>query len=845
MSSTTHPKFFQRGRINARDLIKQDLEFIQDYATRYSISKTLTAEEIVHKIFESRQEFIPILPNHTWALEDDRIVLTERREPPAYPRYQSLPSNPLPLGDAFPEPPEDTFSRSPSPSSEEHIEERPSRLPLVYPPVGLGDQPVPDDWLQQMFEEYQENHETVVSELEKLVEEIKNISYETVRAMSKVRKEQSNTWHLLDTVKEVCGSEFVDKLLRDIHVTTRFEINRKLRASGIPSETVLPTADDEHGGTIRSKKFTRDKQIFGMSGGSMLALHEGPGPSQPSNSQVGAASSMEPLVEASIPEQISAASATRPSAPPKSSQSAAESTVNQVTEPSESAVAAPSLRRSTRNKRSRAISTDNPSEDLATLRSKRRKASPPVDVRPVPQESTSNAVLPPTSTPPVIPVVASSSLEGPSLSTSQRVQRPDSIDLWGPRSRFQDQILEASAATSNPAQAAASSSDPSTTSNQSRPEEPFNLWTARFPMGVRREHDLIPSQPSSSQVGFSQPSDVDSLGPSSPAQIASFGLGQSAATSLGQSTTSSSQPPATAFSQPAMSPSQPTASSSQPTADSSQPSQPRRPAPLKRSNERLVINSDGTFEIINLTSSSQPPATAFNQPAMSPSQPTASSSQPTADSSQPSQPRRPAPLRRTHEQLVMNSDGTLEIIDTSSLSHPATTAFNQPAMSFSQPTASSSQLTTSSSQPTTSSSQPTTSSSQPTTSSSQPTTSSSQPTTSSSQPATSSSQPATTSSSQPTADSSQPSQPRRPAPLRRTNERLVMNSDGTLEIINYDTPERIAEGEEIVRDAQRRGHRYTLSQISELCAPRYPFLFAGKSEDSYHSICPPSPRAGW
>ncbi|KAJ3990142.1 hypothetical protein F5890DRAFT_1561171 [Lentinula detonsa] len=825
MSSTTHPKFFQRGRINARDLIAQDLEFIQDYATRYSISKTLAAEEIVHKIFESRQEFIPILPNHTWALEDDRIVLTERREPPAYPRYQSLPSNPLPLGDAFPEPPEDTFSRSPSPSSEEHIEERPSRLPLVYPPVGLGDQPVPDDWLQQMFEEYQENHETVVSELEKLVEEIKNISYETVRAMSKVRKEQSDTWHLLDTVKEVCGSEFVDKLLRDIHATTRFEINRKLRASGIPSDTVLPTADDEHGGTIRSKKFTRDKQIFGISGGSTLPLHEGPGSSQPSTSQVGAASSMGPLVEASIPEQISAASATRPSAPPKSSQSAAESTVNQVTEPSESAVAAPSLRRSTRNKRSRAMSTDNHSEDLAsaTLRSKRRKASPPVDVRPVPQESTSNAVLPPTSTPPVIPVVASSSIEGPSLS-SQRVQRPDSIDLWGPRSRFQDQILEASAATSNSAQAAASSSDPSTTSNQSRPEEPFNLWTARFPMGVRREHDLIPSRPSSSQVGFSQPSDVDSLGPSSPDQIASFGLGQSAATSLDQSTTSSSQPAATAFSQPAMSPSQPTASSSQPTADSSQPSQPRKPAPLKRSNERLVINSDGTFEIINLTSSSQPPATAFVQPAMSPSQPTASSSQPTADSSQPSQPRRPAPLRRTHEQLVMNSDGTLEIIDTSSLSHPATTAFNQPAVSFIQPTASSSQ---------------------PTTSSSQPTTSSSQPTTSSSQPTTSSSQQATTSSSQPTADSSQPSQPRRPAPLRRTNERLVMNSDGTLEIINYDTPERIAEGEEIVRDAQRRGHRYTLSQISELCAPRYPFLFAGKSEDSYHSICPPSPRAGW
>ncbi|KAJ4463377.1 hypothetical protein C8J55DRAFT_406419, partial [Lentinula edodes] len=77
------------------------------------------------------------------------------------------------------------------------------------------------DWLQQMLEDYQEDHETVVNDLQKLVEEVESVSYETVRVMSKIRKEQADTWRLLDIVKEVCGSEFLDKILRDVHATTR------------------------------------------------------------------------------------------------------------------------------------------------------------------------------------------------------------------------------------------------------------------------------------------------------------------------------------------------------------------------------------------------------------------------------------------------------------------------------------------------------------------------------------------------------------------------------------------------------------------------------------------------
>ncbi|KAJ4480088.1 hypothetical protein J3R30DRAFT_2576174 [Lentinula aciculospora] len=659
MSSTAHSNFFQRGRINANDLGKQDPKFILDYATRYDVPKTLAPEEIVSKIFEGRREFIPILPNHTWALEDDRIVLIERREPPKHPRYQSSPSNTRPIGDAFPEPPEDTYSRSPSPTSE-FAEERPtpSRLPLVYPPVGLGSQPVPEDWLQQMLEQYQEDHETVVSDLQKLVEEVESVSYETVRVMSKIRNEQEDTWHLLDTVKEVCGNEFLDKILRDVHATTRFELSRKLSASGAPLQTVLPTTEGESGGTIRSKKFTKDKQIFSVSGGPALPLHtSGDGILPSPASEVRVSPAIMSPVETSVAQE-SAATATAiafhpPAAAPEPGSSVAQSSAtsdltNTVNLPTGSSVPSHTLRGRSSNKRARPISLENTSDDVDSVaqRLKRRKASLSGHEDLTPRDSTSTGSPPPTTsfTLPSVPA------DGPS-SSRQHAQRPDKFFT------LREPIPPSGPAATGSIQAAASSSDPSTTTTEAtRPEEPVNLWTARAPnppVGPRRKHELVPFEVSPS------------------------------------------------------------------------------PDPL--------------------------------------------------DSSQ-----------------SVHNDSQLGAED---VPHTTSSTFSQPESSSTRPTTSI-------------------------------------------QPIASSSQ-STTNSSQPIPSSSQPVQQRRAAPLKRASERLIMNSDGTLEIINIDTPERIAASEELVRDAQRRGHRFTLASIAEQCAPRYPFLFAGKKEDDYHSICPPSPRASW
>ncbi|KAF8824872.1 hypothetical protein F5879DRAFT_925577 [Lentinula edodes] len=650
MSSTAHSNFFQRGRINAKDLTRQDPKYILDYAARYDIPKTLAPEEIVDKIFNGRQKFIPILPNHTWALEDDCIVLTERREPPKFPHYQSLPlaNTCPPLGDAFPEPPEDTFSRSPSPTSDKSAEERPFarlRLPLVYPPVGLNDQAVPDGWLQQMLEEYQEDHETVVADLQKLVEEVESVSYETVRVMSKIRKEQADTWRLLDIVKEVCGSEFLDKVLRDVHATTRFEMNRK--TSGSSSQLIPPTADED-GGKIRSKKFTKDKQIFSMTRGSALPLDESsdvPGPSeQPSNSQARASFSTGPLVDTPVAGKLATATP-HPSSAPESfspvTQPTASSDLDNTMNPTiKSPVPA-------RNKRSRPNSSNDTSDDVGSVASrlKRRKASLAASSDPAPQGNTPTAAPPPVSTSPVIPSVPSNPVDR-AISSAQPVQRSDGpFNLWGPMPVHMHRVPATRQTASSSAHVAASSNNPLiTASGLPRIEESYNLWTAKFPIPFERRRNLSPDP----------------------------------------------------------------ADSSQPATDSNQP------------NVGNLLNAPSSSSV---TSSSLP---------------IASSSRPTTTSSQP-----------------------------------------------------------------------------------------------------------IASSSQPTASFSQPTERRRPAPLKRANERLMMNSDGTLELIDIDTPERIAASEELVRDAQRKGHYFTLTTIAEQCAPRYPFLFAGKKEDDYHSICPPSPRAGW
>ncbi|KAJ3828212.1 hypothetical protein F5880DRAFT_1531774 [Lentinula raphanica] len=709
MSTTTDFQFFQRGRINAKELVQQDPKFILDYANRYNIPKSLAVEEIVTKIFETRPEFIPVLPNHTWALEGDRIALTERREPPSLQRSEASRTNNSSIGDGFPEPPEDTYSRSPTPSSAASAGERPLRLPLVFPPMGHDNTPVPDDWLQQMFEEYQENHETVATNLQKLVEEVEKVSYETVRVMSKIRKEQADTWRLLDTIKEICGSEFLNKILRDVHATTKFEFNRKQAATGLPSDTVLPNADGDNGGQIRSKVSAKDKQIFSKSNGSTVLPREMPStqecsPSQLSDTRIRVSSSNAPFVEASTgPQETSSTSEAHPSAP-ESGNTVSPTTVSRDHERERSE---PLLRRSNRNKRARPVTMETSSESLIlqAFRSKRRKASSSVAIDPVNQDRPSGdapSLLPGESTSPVDTNVASTSTRV-SFSSNQQVQQPSVHE--NPPSPPPPTARSTSPVNIH----AAPSSTNVSSSSKKQVQQPFDLWGPTPSHLWKRAHkDSIPSNQSRSQASGSADAPSDSIGEM-------FRLWAARSDPVG----------------------------------------------MTRTNGLLVLPSQLFNEVENDDHSTNVNSAGNGIPT------TTSTSQPTAGSSQ-STDRNPT---------TTNSD------------QPTASSSGEPLGSPSQPAAGSSQSTA--------------------------------------------------------GTSSQPTESRRPAPLRRTYERLVQHSDGRLEIIDYDTPERRAEAEEMVRDMKRRSLPYTLTRIVDQCAPRYPFLFAAKDGDGYHTVSPPISKSVW
>ncbi|KAE9389412.1 hypothetical protein BT96DRAFT_926574 [Gymnopus androsaceus JB14] len=303
MFSVAEDIIYYRGRIDARDLSMQHPKFINDYAARYDIPSSLPVNEIVDRIFEGKPEFIPILPYHTWALEGDHVVLTERKDPPTHPHYLALPSdNQLnPLGHAFPDPPEDTYSRSPSPAPNHGANALPSpppRLPLVFPPVGLpfpvdasgnrpeGTQPVPDDWLAQMLANYEKDHEGLAVELKDLTEETKDVSADVVRVLGIINQERADTRRLMDAVRAVCGQDLLNEVMKDVYSTTNFEMNKKLGASGLTFRSVLYPEGAGAEGKIRSKRITNDKQIFTAEGGSNILLDH----SQPSRSAVAAAS---------------------------------------------------------------------------------------------------------------------------------------------------------------------------------------------------------------------------------------------------------------------------------------------------------------------------------------------------------------------------------------------------------------------------------------------------------------------------------------------------------------------------------------------------------------------------
>lgn len=138
----------------------------------------------------------------------------------------------------------------------------PPRLPLAYPPVGVpfgvdasgncleGRQPVPDDWLELLLKNYEENHRTVDVELKKLTEETKNISADVVRILAKINQERTDTRRLIDAVRSICGQELLDSVLKDVYSTTNFEMSKKRGTSGYTYRSVVYPEGGKEGGTM-------------------------------------------------------------------------------------------------------------------------------------------------------------------------------------------------------------------------------------------------------------------------------------------------------------------------------------------------------------------------------------------------------------------------------------------------------------------------------------------------------------------------------------------------------------------------------------------------------------------
>ncbi|KIK63935.1 hypothetical protein GYMLUDRAFT_258998 [Collybiopsis luxurians FD-317 M1] len=315
---STQTKLFRRGRINAEDLIEQDPVFISDYAERYDISSNIPVKDIVARIFQGKTEFIPILPNHTWKLEGDRIMLTGRREPPKHPDYLASGRSPKKSGSqyTFPEPPEDTYSRSPSPVSDD-LPNKSSTHPV--PENNKGAQPAPVvTTVQHVYNGYYEGRVKFVTEVQALTEEIEKLSADTVRVLGEISQERDSTRQLLKAVEVICGKEFLDNLMRDVHATTNFELNKTF-GTNTSFQSAFWEVADSSGGKIRSKKPTNKKEIFSVSGGSDSLLN-----------QPGAHSANATSQAASSSEQSSPEAGAGPSAGlPASSQDASASTSTQ------------------------------------------------------------------------------------------------------------------------------------------------------------------------------------------------------------------------------------------------------------------------------------------------------------------------------------------------------------------------------------------------------------------------------------------------------------------------------------------------------------------------------------
>ncbi|KAK7036731.1 hypothetical protein VNI00_011396 [Paramarasmius palmivorus] len=328
-----------RGKINAANLIRQDRSYIEDYAKRYDISQELSSEEIVSQIFSDGKEWIPILDMHSWAGDEDKMDITARKVPrnrnherflaPHRPKPNARHS---PLPREFPDPPEDTYTPSPSPepalrgrgspgfgpTSAEGASPRP-QIYFAYPPEhGLPERDANDrdrpreKCLEELFIDHEADRESLSHATDELFRLAEKASLEVVGLMGDIKAERKDMQILVSAIEKICGREVREKITADTKATV---------AARQP--VAAERSDDAQTGDVRIPVDGRNKAILGRNPLVRLPRH----PNRTINGSNAASSSMEagagPIGENSSAAAVIASRGPKPNVNPPTRKRAA------------------------------------------------------------------------------------------------------------------------------------------------------------------------------------------------------------------------------------------------------------------------------------------------------------------------------------------------------------------------------------------------------------------------------------------------------------------------------------------------------------------------------------------
>ncbi|KAL0573992.1 hypothetical protein V5O48_007961 [Marasmius crinis-equi] len=273
-----------RGQINAENLSRQSREFIEDYAERYDISKSLPTKDIIAKIFTNGRKIIPILQQHVWELnsqgEED---LVERFEAPEHESFLAQNQPKLIAGSLFdfPPPPEDTYTPSPGASpghddegsdslsegSQNIVRGPPPKMEFVYPPKGRprrdakgrvvdGEfEPLSDNWLEEMLLDFETGRKDLGSELDDLLALVKDTSFRIMKLNAGIKKERKDKQVFLEALEKICGREIILQVQADALVTARGSRDGGAASQALPAG--LPQ------GRVRVPASSKKKVILG------------------------------------------------------------------------------------------------------------------------------------------------------------------------------------------------------------------------------------------------------------------------------------------------------------------------------------------------------------------------------------------------------------------------------------------------------------------------------------------------------------------------------------------------------------------------------------------------------